>query len=468
MSLEITRKKDGSLRSKWWYGRFTVNGKETCVNLCIEIKGHVPETLRMRGDDTFELSRMRAQTKLDGLTLEAHNRKTAVHHLQELYEIKAGEKLTQIALPEMAERWNLLPTKKKRCALRTENQLTTIRQFQKFMTANFPQATTMSQITRKMALAWMKSLDDLGMAGATYNTKLSLLKGIFEKLGSEAGVLTNPFNGIPFHETNTMHRQPFTQKELNAILAHCDDLIRPVVLTAMCTAMRRGDCAMLKWETVDLEHGFISVKTSKTGELAEIPLFPLLRAELEKLPRKSIYVFPDVAKMYKANLMGLTWRFKKAINDAKIQGAVIERDDAMQNASVKDFHSLRTTWITMALTAGVPMELVRRVTGHSTVDVVLKHYFRPGREAFKVALETAMPKMLTGGEKSEDGDQKTENGEQKPDENMQKMLKKIQGLLEYGEDMEKAAILRRLTEIAKEMTDQLRQGQDGQNTSLAA
>ena len=51
----------------------------------------------------------------------------------------------------------------------------------------------------------------------------------------------------------------------------------------------------------------------------------------------------------------------------------------------------------MALSAGVPMELVRRVTGHSTVEVVLKHYFRPGREAFRTALETAMPHMLTGG-----------------------------------------------------------------------
>jgi enoyl-CoA hydratase/carnithine racemase len=28
---------------------------------------------------------------------------------------------------------------------------------------------------------------------------------------------------------------------------------------------------------------------------------------------------------------------------------------------------------------------------------VLKHYFRPGREAFRTALETAMPHMLTGG-----------------------------------------------------------------------
>ena len=49
------------------------------------------------------------------------------------------------------------------------------------------------------------------------------------------------------------------------------------------------------------------------------------------------------------------------------------------------------TWVTLALTAGVPMELVRRVTGHATADIVLKHYFRPGREEFRQALEAAMP-----------------------------------------------------------------------------
>ncbi len=64
--------------------------------------------------------------------------------------------------------------------------------------------------------------------------------------------------------------------------------------------------------------------------------------------------------------------------------------------TIKGFHSLRTTWITMALSADVPMELVRRVTGHSTVEVVLKHYFRPGREAFRAALGKALPKLLTG------------------------------------------------------------------------
>ena len=44
------------------------------------------------------------------------------------------------------------------------------------------------------------------------------------------------------------------------------------------------------------------------------------------------------------------------------------------------------------------MELVQRVTGHRTVEVVLKHYFRPGREDFRKAISSAMPKLLMNGE----------------------------------------------------------------------
>lgn len=75
----------------------------------------------------------------------------------------------------------------------------------------------------------------------------------------------------------------------------------------------------------------------------------------------------------------------------------VERANGLRRASVRDFHSLRVTWVTLALTAGVPLELVRRVTGHKTTDVVLKHYFRPGQEDFRQALEGAMPKLLTTG-----------------------------------------------------------------------
>jgi len=51
----------------------------------------------------------------------------------------------------------------------------------------------------------------------------------------------------------------------------------------------------------------------------------------------------------------------------------------MRKASVKDFHSLRTTWITEALTRGVPIETVKRISGTGRFEVVTTHYFRPAK-----------------------------------------------------------------------------------------
>jgi hypothetical protein len=82
-------------------------------------------------------------------------------------------------------------------------------------------------------------------------------------------------------------------------------------------------------------------------------------------------------------------------DDKGVLGA--KREGGKRRASLRDFHSFRVTWVTLALTAGVPLELVQKVTGHKTTDIVLKHYFQPGREAFRQALQSAMPKLLTNG-----------------------------------------------------------------------
>ena len=76
------------------------------------------------------------------------------------------------------------------------------------------------------------------------------------------------------------------------------------------------------------------------------------------------------------------------------------REAGQRLASVRDSHSLPVTGVTVALTAGVPLELVHKVTGHKTTDIVLKHYFQPGKEAFRQALQNAMPKLLTNGQKT--------------------------------------------------------------------
>ena len=203
--------------------------------------------------------------------------------------------------------------------------------------------------------------------------------------------------------SETVNRVPFTIEELKAITEACadDDFIRPIIVTGMCTAMRRGDCCLLKWQDVDLKAGFITVKTAKTGETVDIPVFPMLREELERV-RKATggkgYCFPKAAEMYSTNPDGITWRVKqvlaKAIEGKSLQAA---RSNGKRSASIHDFHSFRVTWITLALAAGVPLELVQRVTGHRTVEVVMKHYFRPGREDFRAAILKAMPRMLGEG-----------------------------------------------------------------------
>jgi integrase len=95
-------------------------------------------------------------------------------------------------------------------------------------------------------------------------------------------------------------------------------------------------------------------------------------------------------------------RFMRSASETNVKEAIatvtrMERERGQRAASVRDWHALRTTFCTIALSAGVPMELVRRVTGHATVDVVLRHYFKPGREQFKAALNGALPAVLTGG-----------------------------------------------------------------------
>ena len=393
MGLEIQKKKDGTLKSKWWYGRFEAGGKTKCLNLGIEIKGRASETLRQPGDVPFERSRVQAQVKLDELIREAKSHKAAEKHLQELYELKAGDPLHNAPLAELESIWDNLPAKKARSARWVETQHGSLKAFREFIVGQYPHVEAMSQITRAMALAWMRQLEANGFGAETYNHKLILLRSVFSS-AENTGVFRNPFAGIPPKRKVNVHREPFSKEELESVIEHCDKLLQPVFIAGMCTAMRRGDCCLLKWDSIDLENGFITVETSKTGEVAEIPLFPRLRQEIESRQRQGKYVFPDAAEMYLRNPCGISERLKAALTGAEIKMNKAGTNGRLSN--IKGFHSLRTTWITMALTAGVPMELVRRVTGHSTVNIVLKHYFRPGREAFRTALETAMPHMLTG------------------------------------------------------------------------
>ena len=58
--------------------------------------------------------------------------------------------------------------------------------------------------------------------------------------------------------------------------------------------MRRSEIFNLKWEQVDLKHGFILLDVSKNGERREIPINTTLEYLFKEIPQRSVeskYVF---------------------------------------------------------------------------------------------------------------------------------------------------------------------------------
>ncbi len=424
MSIELRTGRNGKVRSTW-YGRYDVNGKRYTINLGVKIAGTPPASMSLReeGDKAFERSRAQANERLNQIIEEARRKHDSAHLVERIYEIKTGEAIKSIALDDLPDEWQKIPRRRKPNERYAAQCRSTLARFASFIRAQNPKAEEISHVTRDVARAFMEAEDSRGVTAKTWNDTLKLLRASYKYLLSAGSI--NPFSGVPTRETETIFRKPFTPEELKAIVeaARQDDFIRPILIVGMCTAMRRGDCCLLKWKDVDLARRFITVKTNKTGVTVSTPIFPMLYDELIGRQTSEAYVFPKQAKMYVENPDGITWRVRKVLaiagfKDPADVGAGVDennqveeaevirgeihakREGGLRRASVRDFHSFRVTWVTLALTAGVPLELVQKVTGHRTTDIVLKHYFQPGREEFRRALQSAMPKLLTNGHKT--------------------------------------------------------------------
>jgi integrase len=403
-------------RSKWWYGRVAIGERRILKNLGVEIRGEVPAKLTEFGDPVFERSRAKAQAALERLQLDLKKRSTAEELVQAIHEIRTGSRVQSIPLAEAGPRWKALPRHRPLSSRYVSQAESWMNDFVEFLAASHPAVREMADVQPSMGRTYLAKVEARGVSGKTYNNILIFLRSCFEALKEEAGIPKNPFFGLPTKDEDTVFRKPYSEEDLAVIVeaAKKDPFIYPVIVASLCTAMRRGDCCMLVKTAVDLPTRFVKVKTSKTGELVQIPIFPLLQAVLEKLPpNDSPYVFPEQAMMYQTNPDNITYRFKKVMKiagfldlaeDATAEEIAKNRGETQQfrakglrKASVRDFHSFRVTWVTLALTAGVPLEIVRKVTGHRTAGIVMKHYFQPGREEFRRTLTNKLPLILGGG-----------------------------------------------------------------------
>jgi len=77
------------------------------------------------------------------------------------------------------------------------------------------------------------------------------------------------------------------KEECQALLGSSDGHLKPILITALNTGMRKGEILSLRWdENIDLRHGFILLDRTKNGERREIPINATLRATLQGLTRR--------------------------------------------------------------------------------------------------------------------------------------------------------------------------------------
>jgi|GEM_PF-5072764 len=70
----------------------------------------------------------------------------------------------------------------------------------------------------------------------------------------------------------------------------------------------------------------------------------------------------------------------------------------IRRASLKGFHTLKTTFVTLALANGISIELAQRITGNCDAQVVREHYFVPQAETIRAEIATKLPSRLSGTE----------------------------------------------------------------------
>jgi len=199
---------------------------------------------------------------------------------------------------------------------------------------------------------------------ATINRLLATLKHMFTKAVDwymvEEETLKRVRKVKLFRENNRRLRY-LSKEECQNLTNACDTHLKPIVITALNTGMRKGEILNLQWSNVDLKHGFILLDNSKNGDRRELPINKTLEATF--LDRNLIrridvpYVFYDTStgKPYK----DIKRSFKTACRRSGIQDF--------------HFHDLRHTFASHLVMSGVDLTTVKELLGHRTLTMTLRY-----------------------------------------------------------------------------------------------
>jgi len=197
---------------------------------------------------------------------------------------------------------------------------------------------------------------------ATVNRLLATMKHMFTKAVEWDMVEEETLKRVrkvKLLEENNRRLRYLTKEECIRLLSFCDGHLRPIVEMALNTGMRKREILNLRWDNVDLTHGFLLLDTTKNGERREIPINTTLRGVLQNITRRLDvpYVFynKDTLKPYG----DVKRSFHTALRRSKIHDF--------------KFHDTRHTFASHLVMAGVDLTTIKELLGHKTLSMTLRY-----------------------------------------------------------------------------------------------
>lgn len=229
---------------------------------------------------------------------------------------------------------------------------------------------------------------------ATVNRALALLKTLFSKAVEWRRLEANPAAGVKKLKEPPCREWILTKDETRRLLEAASPELRPVLITALGTGMRKGEILALKWADVDLVRGIITVSMSKSGKSRKIPISGAVAAALGAVSRRGEYVFwnPET----KTRIMDVKTAFQAACRRAK-KNPDDKKDPGIVGVR---FHDLRHTFATWWVAAGGDLVALSKILGHASIQMTMR-YAHATPEVMRVGIERVGEILDQSGQKAD-------------------------------------------------------------------
>ena len=247
-------------------------------------------------------------------------------------------------------------------------------------------STRLDRISRAQVENWFAGYSRTAPGGA--NRALSVLRQILNFAIACGHMEANPCRGIRFNRRTPLTRF-LSLDEVRRLTLALDAASRrgpsqrsqaDIIRLLLLTGSRSSEILNLRWSEV--QNGMLMLADSKTGPRT-VHLNPQAREVVDRQPRgDSPFVFPSQDNPERPRCADLSlWR-------------TLRREAGIEDVRL---HDLRHTFASHAVMNGVPVPVVSRLLGHSSVQMTLR-YAHIGDQDIRAAAERigeAMDRLMT-------------------------------------------------------------------------